>query len=304
VATVYTDLIPKGVADEAIGAAEQESVVLALANVIRMAAGIESVPVVSVAPVVDFVTPTFGGRKPITTIEWSAEQLQPVEIAATLAIPDQYIDDAGYPVWESVRSELAKAIATKLDLAVIFGTDAPPEFPAGGLAALAGAPETGTTAEEAIDAALAAVEAEGVQPSGIASGLAILSAMRQSQLASGVGPVTQGQTMQLFGLPVEVTPAWPAASPAGDAVVGDWEKLLVGIREDVMFDLSSDGVLLDGTGNIVVSAFQDDMTLMRVHLRVAVAVAQPVGPGGSATVPFAFADFPAPATAARSSTKK
>ena len=38
-------------------------------------------PVVSVAPVVDFVTPTYGGRKPMTTIEWTSEQLQPVELA-------------------------------------------------------------------------------------------------------------------------------------------------------------------------------------------------------------------------------
>lgn len=68
-------------ANEAIAAAEQESVCLTLGNVIRMSEGLESVPVVSVAPVVDFVTPTYGGRKPMTTIEWTSEQLQPVELA-------------------------------------------------------------------------------------------------------------------------------------------------------------------------------------------------------------------------------
>ena len=66
-ATVYTDLIPREVANEAIAAAKQESVCLTLGNVIRMSEGLESVPVVSVAPVVDFVTPTYGGRKPMTT---------------------------------------------------------------------------------------------------------------------------------------------------------------------------------------------------------------------------------------------
>jgi hypothetical protein len=97
-ATIYTDLIPRGAADEAIAAAEQESVVLALANIIRMSEGLESVPVVSVVPVVDFVTPTYGGRKPITSVAWTAEQLQPVELAATLAIPDAFISDSGVPV--------------------------------------------------------------------------------------------------------------------------------------------------------------------------------------------------------------
>jgi HK97 family phage major capsid protein len=143
-ATDYETLIPSGIADQAIAAAEQESVVLALGKVIRMGAGVESIPVVSVAPSVGFVSPAYGGRKPITQVEWSAERLEPVEIAATLAIPDAFIDDAGFPVWASVRSELAKAIAKVLDQAVLFGTSAPPEFPAGGIAGLAGAAQTGT----------------------------------------------------------------------------------------------------------------------------------------------------------------
>jgi hypothetical protein len=71
-ATDYETLIPSGIADQAIAAAEQESVVLALGHVIRMGAGVESIPVVSVAPSVGFVTPAFGGRKPITQVEWSA----------------------------------------------------------------------------------------------------------------------------------------------------------------------------------------------------------------------------------------
>ena len=116
----------------------------------------------------------------MTRIEWTTEQLQPVELAATLAIPDAFINDAGFPVWESVRSELAKAIAKKLDQAILFGTGAPPEFPAGGIAALAGAAQSDTTAEAAIDKALSALEAQGVRPSGIASGLSINAAIRKS----------------------------------------------------------------------------------------------------------------------------
>ena len=224
-ATDYETLIPSGIADQAIAAAEQESVVLALGNVIRMGAGVESSPVVSVAPSVGFVSPAFGGRKPITQVEWSAERLDPVEIAATLAIPDAFIDDAGFPVWESVRSELAKSIAKVLDQAVLFGTNAPAEFPAGGIAGLAGAAQTGATAGEAIDAALSAVEAQGVRPSGIASGLSILSAIRTAQIAAGLGPVTGEDESRLFGLPVETTVNWDATK--GDAVVGDFASQLI-----------------------------------------------------------------------------
>jgi HK97 family phage major capsid protein len=273
--------------------------VLALGNVIRMGAGVESIPVVSVAPSVGFVSPAYGGRKPITQVEWSAERLEPVEIAATLAIPDAFIDDAGFPVWQSVRSELAKAVAKVLDQAVLFGTNSPPEFPAGGIAGLAGAAQTGATAEEAIDKALAAVEAQGVRPTGIASGLAILAALRGSQMASGLGPVSAEAASILFGLPVETTVHWDATK--GDALVGDWTQLLVGIRDDITYELSTDGVLVDPAGVIQVSAFQDDMTLLRVHLRVAAAIAQPVGPGGTPVVGFEFADWTATAGSARAS---
>ena len=245
-ATDYESLIPSGIADHAIAAAEQESVVLALGNVIRMGAGVESIPVVSVAPSVGFVSPAYGGRKPITQVEWSAERLEPVEIAATLAIPDAFIDDSGFPVWESVRSELAKSVAKVLDQAVLFGTGAPASYPAGGIAGLAGAAQTGTTAEEAIDKALAAVEAQGVRPSGIASGLSILSALRQSQMASGLGPASAEAASILFGLPVETTAYWDTTK--GDALVGDWAQLVIGIREDITHELNTDGVLVDPGG--------------------------------------------------------
>jgi hypothetical protein len=97
-----------------------------------------------------------------------------------------------------------------------------------------------------------------------------------------MGPVTSEAAATLFGLPVATTVHWLAST--GDAVAGDWSMLLIGIREDVTYDLSTEGVLTDGAGAIQVSAFQDDMTLMRVHFRVAAAVAQPVGPGDSPVI--------------------
>jgi hypothetical protein len=73
-ATDYETLIPSGIADQAIAGAEQESVVLTLGKVIRMRAGVESIPVVSIAPSVGFVSPAYGGRKPITQVEWSVQR--------------------------------------------------------------------------------------------------------------------------------------------------------------------------------------------------------------------------------------
>jgi hypothetical protein len=279
--------MPTEVARDVIAAAEQESAVLALGNSILMPAGTVSVPVVSVAPVAVFTG--VGGRKPTTTIEWTAERLEPAEIALTLYIPDSYLSDSGFPVWDSVRGEIAKAIGLTLDAAVLYGTNAPASYPAGGIAALAGVATTGTDALDAIDKAATVVEDTGLIPNGIAAGSAIGSALRAAYRDVGALP-SETPTPNVYGMPVERTAAWNPAQ--GDALVGDWTKLLVGIRQDISFDLSDSATLTDGAGNVVVSAFESDVTAMRAYMRVAVAIAQPVQPDGTGTVmPFEFADW-------------
>jgi hypothetical protein len=287
-ATAWSDLMPTEVARDVISAAEQESAVLALGNSIVMPAGVVSVPVVSVAPVAVF-TAGPGARKPTSTIEWTAERLEPAEIALTLYIPDAYLDDAGFPVWDSVRGEVAKAIGLTLDAAVLYGTNAPASYPAGGIAAIAGTATTGTDALDAIDKAATVIEDTGAIPDGIAAGSAIGSALRGAYREVGALP-SESPTPNVYGMPVERTPAWDPTH--GDALVGDWTKLLVGIRQDISFDLSDSATLTDGAGNVVISAFESDVTAMRAYLRVAVAIAQPVQPDGSGpVVPFEFADW-------------
>jgi hypothetical protein len=285
-ATEWAELIPTDVARDVISAAESESAVLALGNTIVMPSGVGSVPVVSVAPQAVFVG--VGARKPASTIEWTAERLEPAEIALTLYIPDAYLDDAGFPVWDSVRAEVAKAIARTFDAAVLWGTNAPASYPSGGIAALTGA-TSGTDALDAIDKAAAVVEATGLVPDGIAAGAKIGSALRAAYREIGAPPSTVPDET-IYGMGVARSPAWDDAQ--GDALVGDWSKLLVGIREDISFDLSDSATLTDGAGNVVVSAFESDVTAMRAYMRVAVAIAQPMQPDGSgATVPFELADW-------------
>jgi hypothetical protein len=273
-ATQNADLIPTSVVRDVIQSASERSVVLRLARVITMPEGVMAVPVVSVVPQAEFVA--LGGRKPLTTIDWSAEKLLPEEIAATTFIPDAYIDDAGFPIWDSARDELAAAIGRTLDAAVLFG-GGPASFPANGVVG-AGAPLTGTDALDAIDKGATAIEATGLTPDGVAAGPAIGSALRAAYREVGALP-GDAPTPSVYGMPVATTPIWNPAK--GDAVVGAWEYLVIGIREDISIELSSEGVLLDDTGAIQVTAFQDDVTLARVHMRVACVIGTPMKADGS-----------------------
>jgi len=288
---VYENLIPRTMARDILTIVSQQSAALALGRRIVMPSGLLTIPIVSFLPAAGWVNPRYGGRKPATKVEWTAQNVQAEECACVLALPNAFIDDAGYPVWDQVRPLVAGAIAEAIDVAVLFGTAAPAAFPVGGIAALAGAAATGADAITAIDAAAASVEASGAVPNGIAASTKIGTALRQAYRAAQALP-DQAPAQQIYGWPVTVVREWDASK--GDALVGDWNYLLVGIREDITFDMSEEAVIQDGTGAIIANAFQDDLTAMRCYIRLGVAIGQPIDPGTDAPVaPFEFADWTA-----------
>jgi hypothetical protein len=124
---------------------------------------------------------------------------------------------------------------------------------------------------------MAAVEATGLLPNGIVSGTAIGSALRAEYRAVGALP-SEAPTPSIYGVPVATTPAWEPDE--GDAVVGDWTMVLIGIREDVTYDTSEDAILQDATGVIIANAFQENLVAMRVYMRLGIAVGKPVIPAG------------------------
>ena len=161
---------------------------------------------------------------------------------------------------------------------ILWGVNAPPGFPVGGIAAAAGAAQTGANALEAIDKALGVIETDGLVPNGIASSAAIGGALRAAYRSVAALP-GEAPTQQVYGVPVAVTSPWD--STKGDAIVGDWSQLVIGVREDINFELSNEGVLADPAGDIQVSAFQDDMTLIRVVFRAGCVLATPLQADGT-----------------------
>jgi hypothetical protein len=120
------------------------------------------------------------------------------------------------------------------------------------------------------------------------SGPAIGSALRGAYLEQGALP-SEAPSSSVFGIPVRVSPVWDSSK--GDAVVGNFEYLVIGIRRDVSIETSRDGVLTDDDGTIIANAFQDDVTLIRAHARFACAIGKPVGASGAPIVPFATAKW-------------
>jgi Phage capsid family len=129
-------------------------------------------------------------------------------LATITAIPDAYLQDSGFDAEGSVEAEFAAAMGSALDRAILFGQDRPSGFPE----LVSGAPATGADALAAIDAALSVVEASGVEPTGIAAGPMIGSALRQAYREVMAMP-SQGPEPNVFGVPLRIVPTWPANAP-------------------------------------------------------------------------------------------
>lgn len=279
-------LLPEDVAADVLSTAAEESAVLALATRREMPAGVEWVPLVSKQPSAAWLDAP-GAHKPYSEIEWSADKLVARELALTTFVEDAYLEDASWNPEAQAEGEMAATIARSLDRAVLFGDSAPSGFPAGGIVST---PVKGDDALDALDKALAVVEASGVAPTGIAAGPQIGSALRQAYREAEALP-SAAPTNTVFGLPVRIVPDWDSSK--GDAIVGAWSYLLIGVRQDIEVDRSTDATLTDGKGQIIVSAFEQDITVLRAHARFGCVIGKPVGVAGQPIVPFATASWSA-----------
>jgi HK97 family phage major capsid protein len=270
-----------------------------------MGSGLAEIPVAGAFPVASFIS--VGGRKPFTDFKLTHQTMKAEEIAAIIAIPQAYLDDSAVDLWGYARPLLAQSIAIALDDAVLWGHDNPVSYPPGGVTdpAFATAVPPGADALASVNDTMAAVEAQGLPVTGHAADLVTKAALRGVRDAQGallLGPVQADNPAMssIYGVPVIFNLASPMADR--DFISGDWDSLLVGVRQDITYDLSRDGVVVDAAGAVQVSAFQDDQVLMRVHARFGCVIAQPVtsrAPTGAK--PFAYTDVGNPTGGATAS---
>ena len=68
----------------------------------------------------------------------------------------------------------------------------------------------------------------------------------------------------------------PAGPPATLAVVGDFGLAVLGVRQDMTYELLDQAVITDDTGKVIFNLAQQDMLALRVVFRAAFATAAPV----------------------------
>lgn len=286
--TLGTDtdpLVPEPLVADLIKEATKQSAVLSQVRTVRMAAGTQRQPVLTTKPVAYWNAGTDTGLVQTTKAEWDNVSLVAEGLDVIVPIPRDYLNDSLVDIWAEVRPELAEAVATKLDAACIFGTDAPTTFGDSifDVADAAGNTVTAGTADDlAADvASLGVLLAEqGYSLNGFMSKPGFnwqLVGLRsqdgapiyQNDLSGGVVSTLYGRQLNEVA-----NGAWSAS----DAVLigGDFTKAIVGIRQDIEFEVSTQAVIQDGSGDIVYNLFQQNMVALKLHVRYAFATAKPV----------------------------
>lgn len=285
-ATDYDNLVPNDVAARVINGMIEGSAVMRLANVVRMPAGLQTFPVASVLPTAHFRA-RYGGRRELSNIEWNDAQLTPYPLTVSVMIPNDAVSDLSFDVWADVEPKLASALGKAFDAATIAGTGAPAAFPSP-LITLASTAILGSSYSgdmlKAFSAAMALIEASGLEPTGAIVARTAGQLLRDVRVEGAL--VAPGAMGQIYG--VDLARSGHLAASDADFLIGDFSKYVVGVRQDITYELSRDAVFTDGAGNVVVSARETGQTALICEMRVGAAAPLPIDSAtGSAIVPFA-----------------
>lgn len=248
-------------------------------------------PVLSALPTAYWVTGDTG-LKQTSEIGWASKFLNVEEIAVIIPVPDNVLADVEADIWDEATPLLAEAVGRTVDSAVFFGSNAPASFPTNILAAAAAAGNsytegTSTAAQGGfygdIDAALALLEADGYDSTGIVASTTFRAKLRAARNTAGdrTDPGRANGDFSQFdgeGVSYPMRGMWPttAGGVGVRAFLGDWRQFVLGVRQDINIKMSSDAVIQDNTGAIVYNSFQQDLTFLRLTFRVGWQVANTI----------------------------
>jgi HK97 family phage major capsid protein len=303
--TDVAPLIPDQRAREILDATAYESAALQLFTRTPMSTKVYTQPVLSALPLAYWVSGDTG-LKQTTEMAWASKTMTAEELAVIVPIPNSVLADADFDLFGAFRPKIAEAIARALDAAIFLGVNKPASWPTDIVAAADAAGNEvfrGTNAAAAgglqgdIDDLMGLVEADGYAPNGIITDLTLKGRLRKLRDTTGQ-KLLDVNANTYEGMPIRYTldGLWPTGLSAAEAVLGDFRQGIIGIRQDINYEIFREGVIQDNLGAIVYNLLQQDMSAMRVTARFAFQVANPINyrqPTEASRYPFGVLRAPA-----------
>jgi len=281
-------LIPEAVSREIIQSVPETSAVMRFARRLpNMTSAQLRMPVLSGLITAGFVDGDTG-LKPTSNISWENKFINAAELACIVPIPEKVLDDTAYDVWGEVRPRIVEAMGKAFDMAVLYGTNAPADWPDGivpeavaaGQAVTLGA--NGDLYDDIMgeNGVIALVEEDGFMVTGHVAALTMRAKLRGLRDLQGqplfMRTMQAATDYELDGVPVEF-PRNGAVDPNEALLVsGDFTQLVYAIRQDVTYKLLTESVIMDANKTIIYNLPQQDMVALRVVMRLGWQVPNPL----------------------------
>jgi HK97 family phage major capsid protein len=283
-ADVGDAIISPQVSNEIIKATPEQSVVLSNARRVTLSTKVHKQPVLNQLPVAFWVDGDTGIKQTDKAV-WGSVTITAEELAVIVPVPNAVIDDANVPLWDQVRPLIVEALGKAVDEAALFGTAKPSSWPQGIVpAAIAkgNAVELGSGPDMAADVAALGglIAAQGFGVSAFASEPGLQWRLIGLRSTDGVPIYTPSLSASapsgLYGMPLTEVRNGSWRSDVAHLLAVDWSKFVIGVRQDITYDIFSEGVISDQDGKVVLNLIQQDAKALRVVFRVGFQAANPV----------------------------
>ena len=297
-------LIPEDVSREIVQGLPAASTALNQFRRVNMTRAQQRMPVLSALPLAYWVDGSSDtGMKQTSEINWANRYLDVRELAVIIPIPQAVLDDSDFDIWAEARPRLVEAFGAKLDAACLMNVDNPwPQAYQAGITRQAfdagnyqveGTGDGVTTDFLAdISETMARVEEDGFDVNAFWARRKIRARLRGMRDENGqplYQAATQGSPATLYGETLSFVAGGPWVNNY-ELIAGDRNAAILGVRQDISFQIFTEGVISDDSGNVVLNLMQQDAIAMRAVGRFAFAVANPINGEGVAEasrLPFA-----------------
>lgn len=280
-------LIPEEVSRAIIQDLPTRSAALSTFRQARMTRAQQRLPALSALPTAYWVDGSSDtGLKQTTEVAWANKYLDVRELAVIVPVPQAVIDDADFDIWAEVRPLLVEAFGSKLDAATLMDVDNPwPQTYQAGIVRQAFDAGNYVTEGAGVDIAadisntFAKVEEDGFDVNTVYARRKIRARLRNLRAATTNEPIyadiANGQPATIYGEPITYVSSDPWVNNY-ELIAGDRSKAILGIRQDFTFQIFTEGVISDDSGNVVLNLMQQDAVAMRAVGRFGFAVANPI----------------------------
>ena len=240
------------------------------------------------------------GLKQTSKAMWNNKFITAAELAVIIPIPEAVLDDASYDIWGQIKPRIEEAFGKKIDQAIFLGKDKPTEWREGLIASIynagaAVAPSTDTLYIQ-VSNAMGKVEQDGFDVNGLVGGLELKQAFREGLRDTTGQPLNE---TEISGLTREFVDNGAWDKTLAKFIVGDFKQAVYSIRQEITFKILDQGVISDGSGNVVLNLAQQDCVALRAVMRLGWEIPNPINAENSdeeTRFPFALVEPSSAAT--------